>query len=143
MGCDSILTLSFDVLPVFRDTADYAACENELPYSWQGLALSEPGFYSDTLTSIMGCDSILTLNFDVYPVYSIYDTVTVKKLDLPYLFLNDPLTEAGTYTAPLLTVNGCDSIISLTLVIDTTDTILPDIICQDIELTLDENNMPA
>jgi hypothetical protein len=138
-GCDSIFTLQLEVLPSCQDTSDAYACENELPYTWQGMDLTETGIYSDTLTSVFGCDSILTLNFMVYPSFNVFDTASVPELDLPYEFGSEWLTGGGTYIDTFATMNGCDSIVTFTLVVDSTDNIPPEIVCVKTTLELDEN----
>lgn len=140
-GCDSVVTLTLTVNPACHINDTVAICPNDLPYTWQSLSLSAPGIYSDTLTSTLGCDSILTLNFNVYPDYNVYDTVSVYEVDLPYVFNSKPLTEEGNYTELFTTVYGCDSLVTLTLVIDTTDIIQPNILCRNTELRLDENGL--
>ena len=135
--------MHFEILPVYRDTVNHFVCANNLPYAWQGQDLSESGFYSDTLTSFYGCDSILTLNLNVLPSFNVYDTVTVYKVDLPYEFGTQWLTGSGTYIELFNTVNGCDSVVTLTLLIDSTDNRPPDIFCQNTTLTLDENGLAS
>ena len=44
-------------------------------YTWNGKTYSKPGTYTDTLTNIHGCDSIVTLNLQVNPTYETQDTV--------------------------------------------------------------------
>src|SRR5439155_1360436 len=67
-GCDSIATLILNINAVLRDTTTQTICENQLPYSWNGLSLTVAGTYSDTLTSAAGCDSIATLILNVTSV---------------------------------------------------------------------------
>ncbi|SHF10455.1 gliding motility-associated C-terminal domain-containing protein [Mariniphaga anaerophila] len=125
-GCDSILTVNLDVLPIYRDTTDYIACENELPYLWQGQSLSFPGFYSDTLQSVAGCDSILTVNLDVSPIYRDTTDYIACENELPYLWQGQSLSFPGFYSDTLQSVSGCDSILTVNLDVspiyrDTTD----------------------
>src|SRR5204863_27378 len=67
-GCDSIATLILKVNAVLRDTTTQTICQNQLPYTWNGLTLTATGTYSDTLTSAAGCDSIATLILNVTSV---------------------------------------------------------------------------
>jgi hypothetical protein len=45
-----------------RDTI----CAGET-YTWNGNTYTKPGSYTDTLTNIYGCDSIVTLHLEVLP----------------------------------------------------------------------------
>ena len=60
-GADSIVTLNLLVTPTYNmeltDTILYGTT-----YSWQNLSLSEEGDYEELLSSIGGCDSVLTLH---------------------------------------------------------------------------------
>lgn len=112
-GCDSIVYTSIDMYivksPVIQDTI---LCEGQVlnvgPYIH-----SEPGFYTDTLNTINGCDSIIltTLNFiprDYVQTQTICNGETLTIGDQAY-------SESGTYDIHLTNILGCDSIIHLTL----------------------------
>lgn len=77
-GCDSVYTSRVMVYATFADTAVYAACPSELPYNWRGKLLSTAGFYSDSLTSTHGCDSVYVINFTVQTVTA--PTVTDRQI---------------------------------------------------------------
>src|SRR5205814_3934419 len=83
-GCDSIATLILTVNTVLRDTTTQTICENQLPYTWNGLSLTAAGTYSDTLTSVAGCDSIATLILNVTSVLRDTTTQTICENQLPY-----------------------------------------------------------
>ena len=59
-GCDSIryvfdLTVQF----AFKQGSDVELCEDDLPYTWRGYTLAQPGIYFDTSRyTISGCDSM-------------------------------------------------------------------------------------
>jgi gliding motility-associated-like protein len=67
-GCVAADTLPVAVNPVYHDTISLTVCEDLLPYNWQGQILDKEGFYSDRLSSVNGCDSIIYLNFEVEPL---------------------------------------------------------------------------
>src|SRR5437762_12258018 len=62
------ITLILNVNAVLRDTTIQTICENQLPYTWNGLSLTAAGTYSDTLTSAAGCDSLATLILNINAV---------------------------------------------------------------------------
>src|SRR5437868_5702491 len=114
-GCDSIATLILKVNAVLRDTTNQTICQNQLPYSWNGLTLTATGTYSDTLTSAAGCDSIATLILNVTSVLRDTTTQTICENQLPYIWNGLTLTAAGTYPDTLISAAGCDSIATLIL----------------------------
>src|SRR5205085_266852 len=114
-GCDSIATLILKVNAVLRDTTTQTICQNQLPYSWNGLRLNAAGTYSDTLTSATGCDSIATLILKVNAVLRDTTTQTIGQNQLRYNWNGLTLNAAGTYSDTLTSAAGCDSIATLIL----------------------------
>jgi hypothetical protein len=61
-----------------EDNTTYQAfdtiCAGE-SYTWNGNTYTKPGSYTDTLSNIHGCDSIVTLHLEVNPTYEIHDTI--------------------------------------------------------------------
>jgi hypothetical protein len=114
-GCDSILTLNLLVFPVSQTTLNYSICSGQ-SILFDGQLLTTTGLYYDTLINVNGCDSIITLNLNVYNS----STKTIVK-DIcaggAYLFNGQFLNVTGTYTDTLINANGCDSIISLFLAV--------------------------
>ncbi|MBP5455521.1 MAG: T9SS type B sorting domain-containing protein [Paludibacteraceae bacterium] len=72
---------------------------------------TETGVYTDSLTTVNGCDSILQLNLNVYHRIDI-DTVEVVACEGDELLVEGKLvTEDGYYSENLLAANGkCDSV---------------------------------
>ena len=77
-----------------------------------GTVIEETGSYEQVLVNSEGCDSILTLNITIYPVYSL-----ALQLQACDSFEIDGIiyTESGQYTLDFTSDNGCDSIVSLSL----------------------------
>ena len=112
-GCDSIITLNLTVNPIATFAYNYTICDNN-SYIFGGNNLTITGTYKDILTSVIGCDSIVTLNLSVDPILtSLYNhNICVGS---SYLFNDNNLTIGGTYKDTLVSVTGCDSIITLNL----------------------------
>ena len=91
-------------------------CSNET-YDFNGRILSTSGAYTDTLQTINGCDSIVTLNLTVNPVANTNLSTAICE-GATYTENGFNASEAGTYTQNLQTINGCDSIVTLTLTIN-------------------------
>ena len=128
-GCDSIVTLTLNVNPIFNTELSATICEGQV-YTENGFNVSEAGVYTQTLTSLNGCDSIVTLTLNILPSYNTNLTATIcqgSELNISGFHV----TEGGVYTQNLTSVNGCDSIVTLTV------TELP-IIHTDLTLTICE-----
>ena len=115
-GCDSVITLDLAVLDVLTTELNEEICEGSA-YNFGGVFVDTTGTYIDTLTSNIGCDSIVTLNLIVWPIYSdtVYDTICAGDT---YDFLGNILSAAGSYVDTLPTIHGCDSVITLELVVN-------------------------
>ncbi len=100
--------------------------------------LSMPGIHTEvqTLTTVHGCDSIVTLYLDVLPNSTGADERTIVENDLPYVWNGVTFTQAGTQTTVLTAANGCDS--TLTMVLN----VLPNV-TTDIDSTVCSNELPV
>ena len=112
-GCDSIVTLNLTINPVANTTLSAAICEGTT-YTENGFNVSEAGTYTQNLQTVNGCDSIVTLTLTVNPVESTNLTVAICEGSV-YTENGFNVSEAGTYTQNLQTINGCDSVVTLTL----------------------------
>ncbi|KIC89405.1 hypothetical protein, partial [Flavihumibacter solisilvae] len=119
-GCDSIATLNLVVTETLTSTTNVTICASELPYSWNGETYTTTGTYERTFVSATGCDSIATLNLVVNETLTSTTNVTICTSQLPYSWNGEIYTTAGTYTVPLVSAAGCDSIATLNLVVNET-----------------------
>ena len=76
------------------------------------------GTYTDTLTTINGCDSIINTNLIINPIST--SSVSVITCDSSYLWNGINYISSGTYNHVSPNSSGCDSIASLVLVINST-----------------------
>lgn len=123
-GCDSTIFLTLTVNPVYDTLINAQICHGE-SYEENGFSFIDPevGVYFDTLflNSIYGCDSVVSLQLAVNPVY---DTLFVDEIchgeDYTLHGFNVIQPAIGTYneTLYLTTVNGCDSLVYLDLTIN-------------------------
>jgi hypothetical protein len=81
---------------------------------FNGQTVTTAGVYKDTLTSVTGCDSLVTLNLALKATASssFSDSLCPRG---SYLFNGQTLTQAGIYNDTLTAANGCDSVVTLTL----------------------------
>ncbi len=117
-GCDSIVTLTLNVNPTFNTELTATICEGQT-YTENGFNVNEAGTYTQTLTSVNGCDSIVTLSLNVNPTFNTELSATICQGQV-YNENGFNVSEAGVYTQNLTSVNGCDSIVTLTLNVNPT-----------------------
>jgi gliding motility-associated-like protein len=106
--CDSITTLNLTVNPTVYHTVDTNVCYAQTPIIWNGQSYSTSGNYTNTYTSAVGCDSIVTLALHV----------TVPPVTLPLkdssgcgqvYFNGNTYTSNALVNDTLYGVLGCDS----------------------------------
>ena len=112
---DTTFTANFE-RNISRQEIYDTICEGTT-YDFHGRDLTQAGIYSDTLQTINGCDSVIVLTLSVNHVY--HDTINAAICEGSVYTENGfNESEAGTYTQNLQTVNGCDSIITLNLTVN-------------------------
>ncbi len=108
-GCDSTVITRLTVNEVFSTTQTRRICQGD-PFNLPG---GDPanvsGTYVDTLTTVYGCDSIITTFLTVDPVYTTYINETICTGTYATLVNGDTTSRPGTHVVVLPTVNGCDS----------------------------------
>ena len=135
-GCDSVINYNLHVWSNSHVTIDSNICDNlTSTFSWYGHPYADT--LSHTLTDSHGADSVVTLLMHTLPSAqtTLYDTICQGTV---YSFADTLVDQTGDYTASLLTTYGCDSVVTLHLVvlpsfqIDVYDTIRPgDVIYYD------------
>jgi sugar lactone lactonase YvrE len=115
-GCDSIITLTLTVDTVTNISQSVSICQGST-YSFGGRNLSASGIYYDTLSSSLGCDSIITtLHLTVRPTAGSSFSQGICQ-GYSYTFGGRTLLVSGIYSDTLTSSTGCDSIITLTLTV--------------------------
>ncbi len=123
-GCDSTTILNLTINPLITATEDVTICANQLPYTWNGIAINSGGngvanYVSQSL--VTGCDSTTTLNLTVNPLLSESQDITICADQLPYIWNGITVTTGGinaaTYITPSL-LTGCDSTTTLNLTVN-------------------------
>lgn len=125
VGCDSLATLNLTITNSTSSTETITECDS---YTWTatGLNYTTGGTYNATLVNSAGCDSLATLNLTILNSTASSQTATACN---SYLWPVTGLTytTSGTYRDTLVSVNGCDSVVTLNLTINnsTASTISP------------------
>ncbi len=136
LGCDSTVRLELYVAPTYVTPLTDTICFGE-NYLENGFTIYEPQVgietYQQHLTSAYGCDSLVELELYVgeYHNIEIPDTICYgESYNNHNFYLATP--EVGTHVVSqeLMTGAGCDSIVTLKLVVgQVNDTIITDTIC--------------
>lgn len=114
-GADSTVYLVLHILPDNETTITDTVVENELPVFECGLSWTRPVDTTIIFSNIYGCDSILHYSLTIWNnIEFVYDT-TVCINYLPLTWNNQLFTADTTMTLNMLTVNGADSTVTLTL----------------------------
>jgi len=98
-------------------TTNISTCISNLPYNWNGSAYNASGTYTKHLPSVLGCDSIATLNLTVNVPTSSNTNASICQ-EGSYLFNGSTYSTAGTYSKTLINAVGCDSIATLNLTVN-------------------------
>ena len=116
-GCDSLvyLNLSLHTYPMAHDTLHL--CRNMLPYRYGSYMLVEPGTKEVAMRSKDGCDSMVKVTLLVEPNYQTPLNFHLCSNDLPFMYGDKKITEAGKYQVKLQSIYGCDSMIDLEITI--------------------------
>ncbi len=113
--CDSIVTLQLTINNTKRKTVDTTVCNS---ITWNGHTYTQSGVYIDTLTAACNCDSIVTLNLTVNYSSSATDQLVLCSNQLPYDYNGTNIESAGVKTITIPNAMGCDSVITLTVVVN-------------------------
>ena len=113
-GCDSTITLTLTVNPTYAPVFDVEICEGE-SYAFNGQSYTEAGTYTDSLQTINGCDSVVTLNLSVTPLNNQTFNATICEGET-YNENGFMANESGTYTREVVE-NGCTSTWTLNLTV--------------------------
>jgi len=119
LSCDSVITLSLTVSSTLTASINTIICGgNSIVFN--GIPRTMSGSYLDTFTSYAGCDSILTLNLIVKPSSTGEINQTICN-GAVYLFNGINRTTGGMYKDTFPNYLGCDSIVTLNLIVHSVD----------------------
>ena len=131
LGCDSSVYLNLTVNPSYEIMDTLVLCQNELPYPYpyapnHQISVNMPtGDYVYTRPIATGCDSTIRLHLVVHPSYLQQETVAICENDFPYQWRDTTFLEgtlSGTYVFNRTSQFGCDSVVSLMLIVSTLPT---------------------
>lgn len=117
-GCDSTVYTTLIVNPPSYFEQTVSICQNT-SYTVGTSTYFNSGVYMDTLISVNGCDSIITTNLFVTSVLTQTISATICEGNT-YTFAGSALTTTGMYIDSLTAAGGCDSVVTLFLVVTPT-----------------------
>lgn len=110
-GCDSIIQLDLSVSPRFEEAINVALCEGE-SFEFGDTTLMSSGVYQRTLTSVNGCDSLVTVDLTVFSIFNMSFDTTICQGD-SFTFGNFVIDNEGVFTQTFQSQAGCDSTVTL------------------------------
>ncbi len=122
LGCDSTVYLTLTVNPTYDLSFIDTIClgEHYTLFDFDTLpATAGTHIVVRTLTTDLGCDSIRTLTLVVNPTYTMDEYMAICEGDT-FIYHNERYTAAGDYPVQLQTVAGCDSLVTLHLMVNPT-----------------------
>ena len=141
-NCDSIrYAISIKKHPTYFVATYDTICWGE---SLSGF--TETGVYTDSLTTITGCDSVMQLNLYVYQkIESRLENARICAGDTLWVG-NVPVTEAGDYELNMGAVGQCDSFVVVSVAVDPLFTLSdpdPFVGCSPLEMQLEVDSIPG
>ena len=131
-GCTVVTSVNVTIYPEQEEFLQASICEGE-SYVFDGQFLDQPGYYEAYLQTFQGCDSIVGLQLDVWPVDYTDLIITICEGEF-YEFDQDLLDVSGFYSAQLQNQYGCDSLVNLELIVLPTSTEVVDMTICDGEI---------
>lgn len=141
-GYDSVVILNVHHNPIYVDETIYVEVgEYDLPYVYLDSAYTTAGYHEQTLTTVQGCDSVVSIYLTIHPAVINTDTITreVCSNEMPVTLYDSVLTQAGVYRFLVHTSAAYDSVFFVNLIVKESPTlVLPDVVymCTGTTVTL-------
>lgn len=110
MGCDSIVTTTVVVTAPVTTSQSVTVCFGD-SYTIGSNTYTASGTYSDTLSNVVGCDSVVVTTLTVSPQITSSQTINACNVDTVFVG-SSAYTTSGVYIDTLTSINGCDSIVT-------------------------------
>ena len=114
-GCDSTAITTLTITPFYNINRSASVCNGDSVFI-AGAYRKLAGTYTDTLTAMAGCDSIIHTVLSINAVYNNNHSAFICNGDS--LFVAGAFRKLpGTYSDTLNTIHGCDSAIATVLIV--------------------------
>ena len=138
LGCDSIVTLNLTVKPKSTKTINASICQGSRYYVGTN-SYAIAGSYVNHLTTYLGCDSAVTLNLIVKSTSAQTINTSICQ-GANYTVGTNNYTTSGTYVNHFTNAQGCDSTVTLNLIVKPTSAqTINASICQGANYTVGSN----
>ncbi|MBR1564686.1 MAG: fibronectin type III domain-containing protein [Paludibacteraceae bacterium] len=121
LGCDSIVTLHLKVNDVLAGTPEevYLCSDSifEWPYSSKFGQITDGGLYIDTIQNSLGCDTVVSVHVTNVASAKTFVRAAICSGGAYDVYPFRGLRDAGDFDSHLETVYGCDSTVTLHLMI--------------------------
>jgi gliding motility-associated-like protein len=135
-SCDTIYTINLSVINLPTKSIIANICSNQTYTLPSGKIVTTAGLYKDTMANVVGCDSVISVQLTILNTSNNAINKTICS-NQSFLFNNQTLTTSGIYKDTLVNYVGCDSIISLQLVVNSiSSNTLNEVICNNQFYTL-------
>ncbi len=119
-GCDSAVITDVSFHPISDTILFDTICANPNNFvSVGGQEFSTTGIHTVNLLNNFGCDSTIRLDLTVLPIYDTTIFVEMCQGDT-LIFEDNELTQTGLYTEFLFSQSGCDSVVTIDLIMHDT-----------------------
>ena len=122
-GCDSLVVLDLEILENSGENLSATICEGD-SYEFNGQVLTTEGFYETNIIAANGCDSLVTLDLTFFENMPTEIAAQICE-GSEYVLGSQTISNSGEYEEIFTSINGCDSIVLLTL--EVTDNINEDL----------------
>ena len=112
-GCDSVIKLELSENPNNEFIENAAIC-NGTSFAWHGNTYTTQGIYYDSLTTVLGCDSVYILHLNINPNHEFNENAAICN-GTSFAWHGNTYTTQGIYHDSLTTLAGCDSVYILHL----------------------------
>jgi gliding motility-associated-like protein len=141
-GCDSIINTSLFVLAIPVTDVFDTICQGTTYTLPNGGVVNSTGNYTDTVSTLAGCDSAIVTHLFVTlpPTGDVYDTICQgQNYTLPSGIV---VSAAGSYADTVSTIAGCDSVVVTHLTVNPTSAVtVNDTICSGSTYTLPDGTI--
>ncbi len=110
---DSVVNITVTRFPRFIQTQKRMVCDGK-GLLINGKIIYDPGFYSDTFSTIHGCDSIITTELRIEASNLTHVLISICNGDTTQLPINSSVS-AHLFYDTLKNINGCDSVLDYSI----------------------------
>ena len=139
-GCDSVITTNLVVNPSYQVNIMDTICQGNSYTLPDNTVVTSSGNYTTVLASSQNCDSSINTNLYVLPFSQSVENISLCDQSSYQLPSGTAVTTSGTYTSTLVSVNGCDSIVTSNISFNNSQFSTEQInICSNSSYTLPDN----